>query len=143
MRIRSDMRIEQKGLVVLNQSVGVFQVGFPLADRLYFGPAQRHACFKFLQKKIIVPRRAVHGRIALAGRNRIAWFVLLRSLFYRMGRLPRHRLRFDEVRIFMLARICHMYDGPDAILDQRRAMTGRKLPYTSVCKEHTPKNTSV
>jgi hypothetical protein len=37
------MHVEQKRLAILDEAVGVLQVGLALADGLDLGPAQRHA----------------------------------------------------------------------------------------------------
>ena len=66
------MQIQQKSLAVLDQPVGVFEVGLALADRFHLGPAQRHAGFHLFQQKVVVARRPVMRRVALAAGHSVA-----------------------------------------------------------------------
>ena len=86
------MQIQQKRLAVLDQPVGVLQVGLALADGLHLGPAQRHAGLELLEQKVVVAgrrgyaphrvRRWPQGRAASAAFSRrrvsfgtITWLV--------------------------------------------------------------------
>src|SRR5215469_10859086 len=71
MRERPNMRIQQKALAVLQETVGILQVGLTLADRLHLGAAQRQSRFKTVSQEVVVARRAVYRRISQPRRNRI------------------------------------------------------------------------
>ena len=71
--VRSDMKIEQKGFAVLDQAVGVFEVGFALADGFDLRPAQADAGLELLQQEVVMAGRAVVRRVALAAGDGIAW----------------------------------------------------------------------
>ncbi len=66
------MHVEQKRLAVLDQPVGVLQVGFALADGLDLGAAQGHAGLEFFQEKVVVAGGAILGGVALAGSHGVA-----------------------------------------------------------------------
>jgi hypothetical protein len=63
---------KQKRLAVLDQAVGVFQVGLALADRLHLGAAQRNSGLEFLEEKVVMPgcRLCVASRSPLATGSR-------------------------------------------------------------------------
>src|ERR1700684_545076 len=83
--IRSDMRIQQKGLPILDQAVGVPEIGLALADRLDLAPAQSHARLVLFEEEVVVARLAVLGRVACPGSYRIARFGLRRRGLYGMA----------------------------------------------------------
>ena len=70
--IRTNMRVQQKGLAVFDDAVGVFEIGFAFADGLDLCPAESDACLEFIGKKVVVPGGAIDGGVAGAGRNRIS-----------------------------------------------------------------------
>ena len=53
------MRVQQKGLAVLDQSVGVLEIGFALADGFDLGAAQGDAGLEFLQQEVVVAGGAI------------------------------------------------------------------------------------
>src|SRR5580658_2831029 len=83
--IRSDMRIQQKGFPILDEAVGVLQIGLTLADRLDLGPAQGYARLVLLEDEVVVTGLAILGGVAGAGSHRVAQFGLRRSRFYGMA----------------------------------------------------------
>src|ERR1700690_557009 len=54
MRVGADMNVEQKRLAVLDEAVGVLQVGFALADRFDFSSAEGDAGFDFFKEKVVM-----------------------------------------------------------------------------------------
>ena len=60
------MHVEQKRFAVLDEAVGIFQIGLALADGLNLGPAQRHSSLKFLKEKVIVAGDAIVRGVPLA-----------------------------------------------------------------------------
>src|SRR5258708_38873678 len=74
MRERPNVRIQQKALPILQQPVGILQVGLALADRLHLSPAQRNSCFELVRQKIVKARRPVERSISLA---RCYWVAVL------------------------------------------------------------------
>src|ERR1700728_973687 len=69
--IRSNMRVQQEGLPILNQAVGILEIGFALPDRLDLGPAQGHPRLVLLEKEVVVGRLAILGGVAGAGSHRV------------------------------------------------------------------------
>ncbi len=66
------MHVQQKGFAVLDEAVGVLEIGLSFANRLDLGAAQGDAGLEFLQQKVVVAGGAVVGGIALAGGDRVA-----------------------------------------------------------------------
>ena len=67
------MHVEQKCLAILDEAVGILQVGLPLADGLDLGPAQRHARFKLLQQKIIMAGGPIVRGVPLTRGHGVPW----------------------------------------------------------------------
>ena len=65
--IRTNMRVQQKGLAVFDDAVGVFEIGFAFADGLDLCSAEGDACFEFIGQKVVVPGGAVDGGVTGAG----------------------------------------------------------------------------
>src|SRR5271165_3299040 len=72
MVVGSDVAVKQPKFAVLQQSVGVFQVGLSGPDRFDFGSGQGNPGLEFLQKEIVVGCDPVDGGIALSGCGGIA-----------------------------------------------------------------------
>jgi len=87
---RNNVKIEGSwlALAILEEPVGVFEVGLSFADRLDLCAAQRDACLKAISKEVVEARRTVEGGIPVTGSHRIA--VLL--LDYRLGRVGYGRI---------------------------------------------------
>ena len=79
------MYIEQEGFSVLNQPIGVFQVGFAFADGFDFSPAEGDASLELLKEEVVVTGCAVLGCVSFAGGHGVAVFGLSRG-FGRRGR---------------------------------------------------------
>src|SRR5664279_2843102 len=71
-RIRADMNIEQESLSVLDEAVGVLEVGLAFSDGLDFSAAQSHAGFEFLKQEVVMAGDSVVGGVALAGGHGVA-----------------------------------------------------------------------
>ena len=54
--VGTDVGVDQPELAVLHQTVGIFQVRAPGANRLDLGAAQGDAGLKFFQQKVVVRR---------------------------------------------------------------------------------------
>ena len=67
-----DMQVEQERFAILDEAVGVFEVGLALADRFDFRPAQRHAGLELLKEKVVMPGGAVMRSVALAAGHGVA-----------------------------------------------------------------------
>src|SRR6201996_2450100 len=94
--IGTDMRVQQKGLAVLDQSVGVLQVGFAFTNRFDLGTAQCDPGLVFFDEKIIMAGRAIDRRIPRSGGDRVALLGFLRGSLLRASLdgvtgLPGHR----------------------------------------------------
>ena len=66
------MYVEQKSLAVLDQAVGVFEVGLALADGFDFGSAQRDAGFDLFDEEVVVAGAAIVSGVALAAGDGVA-----------------------------------------------------------------------
>ena len=84
------MAVQQPQLIVFNEPVGVFEIGFTPPDRLYFGSSEDYARFKFFQQEVVVSRVPVDSGISFSGRGRLPAWILLRTGARLMGRLPGH-----------------------------------------------------
>jgi hypothetical protein len=65
------MNVKQKGFVIFDKPIGVFEVGFSLADGLDLGPPQGHARLEFLQQKIVMAGGSILRGIPFAGSDRV------------------------------------------------------------------------
>src|ERR1700733_14370515 len=72
MGIRTDMEIEKKSLAVLDQAVGVLEVGLSLANRLDLSAAEGDAGLEFLQEEVVVTGHPVMRGIPLAAGHGVA-----------------------------------------------------------------------
>src|SRR5271166_2568545 len=70
--VGTDMHVEKKGLAVLDEAVGVLEVGLALADGLDFGPAQSNAGFKLLQQKVVVAGGSIVRGVPFSGGHGVA-----------------------------------------------------------------------
>ena len=68
----ADVRVQQETLAILEQAVGVFEVGFAFADGLDLGAAQGDPGLEFVEQGIVVAGGPVVGGVALAGGDRVA-----------------------------------------------------------------------
>src|SRR5882757_11185279 len=90
------MRIQQEGFTILDQPVGIFQIGFALANGFDLGTAQSYAGLELLQQEVVMAGGAIHGGISGTGGDRIAFLDFLRGSLLRaslqgMAGLPGHR----------------------------------------------------
>src|ERR1700751_3980742 len=86
MRVRTDMQIQEKGLAILDEAVGVLQIRLSFANGFDFGSAQGYAGLEFFKQEVVVAGDAVVGGGALAESHRIA----RPSLFWRPGAIGRY-----------------------------------------------------
>lgn len=70
--IRADVGVEQEDFAVLDEAVGVFEVGLALADGFDFGAAQSHAGFDAVGKEVVVAGSAIERGIAVAAGDGIS-----------------------------------------------------------------------
>jgi hypothetical protein len=75
------MQIKQEGFAVLDEAVGVLQIGFSFPDGLDLGSAEGDAGLELLKEEVVVAGDPVMGGVALAGGHRIARL----GLFLRSG----------------------------------------------------------
>ena len=68
----SDVGVEQEAFAVLQQAIGVLEVGIAFADRLDLCSAQRHSGLELVGEGVVVAGGAVEGGVALAGGDRVA-----------------------------------------------------------------------
>jgi len=72
MRIRADMYVEQKRFAILDEAVGVFEVGLTLADGFDLGAAESDAGFEFFEEEVVMAGHAIVRGIPLTGSHGIA-----------------------------------------------------------------------
>jgi len=61
------VRVQQKALSILEQSVGVFEVGVALANGLDLGAAEGDPGLEFIEQRVVVAGGPVVGGVAGAG----------------------------------------------------------------------------
>src|ERR1700750_18151 len=61
------MRVQQKGLAVFDDAVGVLEIGFAFADGLDLRSAQGNACLELIEQKAVMTSGAVDGGVAGTG----------------------------------------------------------------------------
>ena len=66
------MNVEQKRLAILDEPVGILEVGFAFADGLDLGSAQGHAGFELLQQEVIMAGGTILGGVSFAGGHGVA-----------------------------------------------------------------------
>src|ERR1700722_9670521 len=96
MRVRTDMRVQQKSFAVLDNSVSIFEIRFAFANRFDFGASEGDSSFEFVEQKVVMSRCAIHGSISLTGGD---WFPRLRFLRGWIGRLtllPGHTFGYES-----------------------------------------------
>jgi len=96
MRERADVGVEQEGLAVLEESVGVFEIGFAFADGLDLGTAEGDATLEAVGEEVIEAGGTVESGVALAGGDGVAVLGLDRGLGggggdCRIGERARHK----------------------------------------------------
>src|SRR5438105_7015991 len=83
MRKRADVGVQEKALAVLEQAIGVLQVGFAFADGLDLGTAQGDSGLEPVEEGVVVARSAVLGGVAESGGNGVAVLRLRSGLWLR------------------------------------------------------------
>src|SRR5450432_4247899 len=71
------MGIQEERLSVLDEPVGVLEVGLAFADGLDLGAAEGDAGLEAVEEEVVMRGGPVEGGVALAGRERVAglWLV--------------------------------------------------------------------
>ena len=70
--VGTDMNVEQEGFAVLDEPVGIFEVGLAFADGFDLGAAEDDAGLDFVVEEVVEAGAAVEGGVAFAGGNGIA-----------------------------------------------------------------------
>src|ERR1700722_9509851 len=95
MRVGANMRIQQPGFAVFDNSVRIFKIGLAFADGLDLCAPQRDAGFKLVEEKVMMPGGTIYGSVPLPGRHRFTRFLLSGW----MGRLilwPGHTFDYES-----------------------------------------------
>src|SRR3984957_19313795 len=95
-RVGADMRVQQVGFAVFDNAVRILEIGFALANGLHFCAPERNAGFEFIQQKVIVAGRAVHGSVSLTGCHRLTWLRFLRGGCSVLTQLPGHTFGYES-----------------------------------------------
>jgi hypothetical protein len=74
-----NMGIQEEGLAIFNDSVGVLQVSLTLTDGLHFSTTQGDTAFKAVEEEVVVTGGAVDSGIALSGGERVMLDAMLYS----------------------------------------------------------------
>src|SRR6478672_4616536 len=120
-RIGADMDIQQEGLSIADDSIGIPEIGLALADGFDLGAAQGNSSFELFQQKIVVTGGAIDGSITRPSGDRVSRLGFLRNVLGGMAGLAWH-----TVRASMLARkggasqARHNTRGCNAIIAQQR-----------------------
>src|SRR5271169_2974367 len=77
MVVRTDMAIEEPKFAVLDEPVGVLEVGLAGADRLDLGSGENHSCLEFFEQEVVVAGVPIYGSILLPRGGRLAARILL------------------------------------------------------------------
>ena len=72
----ADVGVEQEALAILEQTVGVLEVGFTLADGFDLGAAEGDAGLELVGEEVVEAGGAILGGVALAGGDGIAVLLL-------------------------------------------------------------------
>jgi len=75
--IGADVAVEEPEFAILDQSVGVLEIGGAGADGLYLGSGENDASLEFFEQEIVVTRVPVYSGVFFAGSGRLAARVLL------------------------------------------------------------------
>jgi hypothetical protein len=75
--IGTDMAVEEPEFAVLEQAVGVLEIGLAGANGLYLGSGENDSGFEFFEQEIVMARVPINGSIFLAGGGRLAARILL------------------------------------------------------------------
>jgi hypothetical protein len=70
--IGADVGVEEEGLAVFDEAVGVLEVGFALADGLDLCAAEGDSGFEAVGEEVVVGGGAIVGSIALAAGDWVA-----------------------------------------------------------------------
>src|ERR1700678_281979 len=95
-RVRADMRVQQVGFPVFENAVCILEIGLALANGLHFCASQRDAGFEFVQQKVIVAGRAVHGSVSLTGCHWLTRLRFLRRWCSVLAQLPGHTFGYES-----------------------------------------------
>ncbi len=82
----ADVGVEEEALAVLEQAVGVLEVGFAFADGFDLGAAEGDAALEAVGEEVVVAGGAVEGGVALAGGDGVAVLLLCRRAWAGRGR---------------------------------------------------------
>ena len=77
--IGADVAVEEPEFAVLDNAVGVLEIGCAATDRLYLGPGEHDAGLKFFKQEIVVARVPVYSGILFARGGGLAARILLRT----------------------------------------------------------------
>ena len=89
------MGIQQEGLAIFNDAIGVLQVSLTFADGFHFSAAQGDSAFESVEEEVVVAGGAVDSGVAFASSERISGLVFGGGLSNRMCGLPGHGRRSE------------------------------------------------
>src|ERR1039458_4314721 len=75
--IGADVAVEEPEFALLDQAVGVLEIGLAGANGLYFGSGENHSGLEFFEQEIVVTCVPVNGGILLPGGGGLAARILL------------------------------------------------------------------
>ena len=90
------MGIQQISFAVLDNPVRVLKICLTFANGLDFGAPERDAGFEFVQQKVIVAGRAVHGSVSLTGCHGLTRLRFLRGWCSVLAQLPGHTFGYES-----------------------------------------------
>src|SRR5208337_852489 len=75
--IGADVAVEEPEFAVLDNAVGVLEIGGAATDRLHFGSGENHPGLEFFEQEIVVTRVPVYSGVLFAGSGGLAARILL------------------------------------------------------------------
>src|ERR1700687_982726 len=75
--IGADMAVEEPEFTILDQPVGVFEIGFAGSNGLHLGSGENNSGLEFFEQEIVVTRVPVYSGILLSGGGGLAARILL------------------------------------------------------------------
>ena len=89
--VGADVAVQEPELSVLDQAIGVLEIGLAGADGFDLGAGENDSDLEFIEQEIVVPRVPVNGGISLSGGSGLPAGIFLAIRLRLMGSLLRHR----------------------------------------------------
>src|SRR5262249_5567470 len=91
--VGTDVSIQKPELAVLDQTVGILEVGLASPDGFHLRPSQNDAGLKFFEQEVVMRRDPINGGVSLPGGSRIPTRIFLWIRLGLMGLRARHSVK--------------------------------------------------